>query len=47
MAHGVAGLGWTLLAFSPLLGSGTTLLVGVLVVVGGALFLVSESRKWR
>ena len=46
MAHGVAGLGWTFLAVGPVIGSGTLLVVGLVVVVGGALFLVAESRKW-
>ncbi len=46
MAHGVAGLGWTFLAVGPAIGSGTLLVVGLVVVVGGALFLVAESRKW-
>lgn len=45
MAHGVAGLGWTFLAAAPLLGSETLLLVGLLVVVGGMLFLGAETRK--
>jgi len=47
LAHGVAGLGWTVLVAGPVLGSGTLLLVGALVVVAGAVFLASESRKWR
>lgn len=46
MAHGVAGLGWTFLAVGPILGSGTLLVVGLAVVIGGVLFLVAESRKW-
>ena len=46
MAHGVAGLGWTFLAVGPVIGSGTLLVVGLVVVVGGALFLAAESRKW-
>jgi hypothetical protein len=46
MGHGVAGLGWTVLAVGPLLGGEAVLLVGVLVVVAGAVFLVTESRKW-
>jgi hypothetical protein len=46
MAHGVAGLGWTFLAVGPMLGSGTLLVVGLVVVIGGVLFLAAESRKW-
>ena len=46
MAHGVAGLGWTFLAVGPVLGSGTLLVVGLVVVIGGVLFLAAESRKW-
>jgi len=46
MAHAVAGLGWTVLAVGPILGSGTLLIVGLVVVIGGVLFLAAESRKW-
>lgn len=46
MAHGVAGLGWTFLAVGPVIGSGTLLVVGLVVVIGGVLFLAAESRKW-
>jgi hypothetical protein len=46
MAHGVAGLGWTFLALGPLIGSGMLLVVGLVVVIGGMLFLAAESRKW-
>jgi hypothetical protein len=42
LAHGVAGLGWTLLVAGPLVGSTGLLWLGVAVVVGGAAFLVVE-----
>jgi hypothetical protein len=47
LAHGVAGLGWTLVAVGPFLGGGSLLVAGVLVVIAGALFLAGEARKWR
>jgi len=48
LAHGVAGLGWTLLVAGPLLGSVLVLWLGIAVVVGGAVFLVVEvySDRW-
>jgi hypothetical protein len=42
LAHGVAGLGWTLLVAGPLLGSTTLMWLGIAVVAGGAAFLVAE-----
>ena len=47
LAHGVAGAGWTLLVAGPLLGSALLLWLGVAVVVGGAVFLVAETRTGR
>jgi hypothetical protein len=44
-AHGAAGLGWTLVAVAPFLGSGPLLFVGLAVVVGGVLFLAAEFRN--
>jgi len=44
LAHGVAGLGWSLLVAGPLLGSLPVMWLGVAVVVGGAVFLVVEHR---
>ncbi len=42
LAHGVAGLGWTLLVAGPLLGSVAVVWLGMAVVVGGAVFLVVD-----
>lgn len=42
LAHGVAGLGWSLLVAGPLVGSVAVLWLGVAVVVGGAAFLVVD-----
>ena len=47
LAHGVAGLGFGAFLAGLALGSGSVLLVGVLVVVGGALALAAESRNHR
>jgi hypothetical protein len=42
MVHGVAGLGWTLLMLGPALNSGAIWLLGLAVVIGGAVFLFVE-----
>jgi hypothetical protein len=48
MAHGVAGLGWTLLVVGTALGQSLLWLLGLAVVVGGAVFLFVEmSRRKR
>lgn len=47
LAHGVAGLGWSLVVSGPVLGSGAVLFLGLAVVVGGAVFLVFETRRYR
>lgn len=47
LAHGVAGVGFGTFLVGLALGSGTVLLAGVFVVVGGALALAAESRKYR
>jgi hypothetical protein len=45
VAHGVAGLGFGTFLLGLLVGSGTLLLAGVLVVVGGTLALAAQSRE--
>jgi len=45
MAHGVAGVGFGAFLLGLVLGSGTLLLAGVLVVVGGMLALAARSRE--
>ena len=45
MVHGVAGLGWTLLVAGTALGGGLLWLVGLAVVVGGAVFLFVEMGR--
>lgn len=46
--HGVAGLGWTLLVVGTALGGGLLWLLGLAVVIGGAVFLFVEmSRRER
>jgi len=47
IAHGVAGLGWTLVIFGPMLGSNALWLLGLAVVVGGAVFLFVEMARDR
>jgi hypothetical protein len=44
MAHGVFAVAWALLVAGPLLGSGDLLLAGVVVLVAGVGFLVSQTR---
>ena len=46
-AHGVAGLGWTLLVLGPALGSGVLWFLGLAVVIGGAVFLFVEVYRGR
>lgn len=45
LAHGVAGLGFGAFLLGLAVGSGTLLLAGVLVVVGGMLALAAQSRN--
>jgi hypothetical protein len=45
--HGVAGAGWTLLVLGPVVGSGLVWLLGLAVVVGGAVFLFVEASRER
>ncbi|WP_302081901.1 hypothetical protein [Salinibaculum rarum] len=45
MVHGVAGLGWTLLVVGTALGGGLLWLLGLAVVVGGAVFLFVEMNR--
>lgn len=45
MAHGVAGVGFGAFLLGLAVGSGTLLLGGVLVVVGGMLALAAQSRN--
>ena len=47
LAHGVAGLGWTLLIVGPLLGSVPLWWLGLAVIIGGAVFLVVEGGRDR
>jgi hypothetical protein len=47
MAHGVAGLGWSLVVVGPFLGSGVIWFLGLAVVIGGAVFLVVEVARRR
>ncbi|MEF8786069.1 MAG: hypothetical protein V5A45_09070 [Haloarculaceae archaeon] len=48
MAHGVAGLGWTLLVVGTALGQSVLWLLGLAVIIGGAVFLFVEmSRRER
>jgi hypothetical protein len=44
MAHAVFAVAWTLLVAGPLLGNGDLLLAGVVVLVAGVGFLVSQRR---
>ncbi|MFT4923570.1 MAG: hypothetical protein ACI8XM_002797 [Haloarculaceae archaeon] len=46
-AHGVAGLGWSLLVLGPLFGSVLVMWLGIAVVVGGGAFLVVERYQDR
>ena len=45
IAHGVFAVAWALLVLGPLLGQEALLLAGVVVLVAGAGFLVSQSRQ--
>ena len=45
IAHGVFAVAWALLVLGPLLGEEALLLAGVVVLVAGAGFLVSQSRQ--
>jgi len=45
VAHGVFAVAWALLVLGPLLGQEALLLAGVVVLVAGAGFLVSQSRE--
>ncbi|MHC3379997.1 hypothetical protein [Haloarcula sp. H-GB5] len=45
IAHGVFAVAWALLVLGPLLGREALLLAGVIVLVAGAGFLVSQSRE--
>ena len=44
MAHGVFALAWALLVAGPLFGNGDLLLAGVVVLVAGVGFLMSQAR---
>ena len=44
MAHGSFAVAWALLVAGPLLGSGDLLLAGVVVLVAGVGFLLSQAR---
>ena len=44
LAHGVFAVAWALLVAGPLLGNGDLLLAGVVVLVAGVGFLVSQAR---
>ncbi|MFC6834923.1 hypothetical protein [Halomarina ordinaria] len=45
LAHGVGALGWGLVVLAAGVGSVLVLFVGFAVVLGGTLFLVSETRR--
>ncbi|AUG46564.1 hypothetical protein BVU17_03150 [Haloarcula taiwanensis] len=45
IAHGIFAVAWALLVLGPLLGQEALLLAGVVVLVAGAGFLVSQSRQ--
>ncbi|PYZ03211.1 hypothetical protein C8039_17735 [Halogeometricum sp. wsp3] len=45
VAHGVFAVAWALLVLGPLLGQEALLLAGVVVLVAGAGFQVSQSRE--
>jgi len=47
LAHGVAGLGWTLVILGPMVGSNVLWLLGLAVIVGGAVFLFVEMARDR
>jgi hypothetical protein len=47
LAHGVAGLGWSLVILGPMVGSGVVWLLGLAVVIGGAVFLFVEMARGR
>jgi hypothetical protein len=44
LAHGIFAVAWALLVAGPLLGNGDLLLAGVVVLVAGVGFLVSQRR---
>ncbi|GGN93109.1 MULTISPECIES: hypothetical protein [Haloarcula] len=43
-AHGIFAVAWALLALGPFLGSGPVLIAGVVVLVAGVGFLVTQGR---
>ncbi|MFB6173221.1 MAG: hypothetical protein ABEI39_01120 [Halobacteriales archaeon] len=45
LAHGVFGLSWTAIVLGTALGSGTLLVAGVVLVIAGCGFLVSQARE--
>ena len=45
LAHGVVGVGWALAVLGTAVGSGTGVLVGLAVVVGGSIALAVRSRR--
>ncbi|KOX94485.1 hypothetical protein [Haloarcula rubripromontorii] len=45
IAHGIFAVAWALLVLGPLLGQEALLLAGVVVLVAGAGFLVSQRRQ--
>lgn len=44
-AHAVFGLSWTAIVLGTVVGSGTLLVAGVVVVIAGCGFLVSQARE--
>jgi hypothetical protein len=45
LAHAIGAGGWGLVAGATALGSGTGLLLGFAILIGGAVFLVVETRR--
>jgi hypothetical protein len=45
LAHGIFAVAWALLVAGPLLGNGDLLLAGVVVLIAGVGFLVSQSSS--
>ena len=45
LAHGVVGVGWALAVLGTAIGSGTGVLLGLAVVVGGSIALAVRSRR--
>jgi len=47
LAHAIGAGGWGLVALAPAVGSSLVLFLGFAVLIGGALFLVTQARRER